>query len=67
MGHQYISIVQFQIWELVDNKQGFLTRTGLYKALALTALAQQGKAVSEKLLESFSDQGVYCYYLYLQL
>ncbi|KAK3089854.1 hypothetical protein FSP39_007091 [Pinctada imbricata] len=45
-----------QIWDMVDNKQGYITRTGLYKALALTALAQQGKTVSEKLLETFSGQ-----------
>lgn len=43
-----------QIWDMVESKQGYLTRVGLYKALALTALAQQGKTVSEKLLESFS-------------
>ncbi|KAL5019326.1 hypothetical protein ScPMuIL_005048 [Solemya velum] len=45
-----------QIWELADNKQGFLTRNGLYKALALTALAQQGKTISDQLLGSFSGQ-----------
>ncbi|XP_031567509.1 sorting nexin-8-like [Actinia tenebrosa] len=44
------------IWEAIDPKQeGFITRDGLYKALALTALAQQGKPVSEKALESFVD------------
>ncbi|KAK3754436.1 hypothetical protein QZH41_009222, partial [Actinostola sp. cb2023] len=44
------------IWEAIDPKQdGFVTRDGLYKALALTALAQQGKPVSEKALESFVD------------
>lgn len=42
---------------MVESKQGYLTRVGLYKALALTALAQQGKTVSEKLLESFSGHG----------
>ena len=47
----------FQIWEAVDNKQGFLSRAGLYKALALTALAQQGKSINEKILEKFSDTG----------
>ena len=41
----------------MDNPQGYLTRTGLYKALALTALAQQGKAINDKILESYSDQG----------
>ncbi|XP_033106676.1 sorting nexin-8-like [Anneissia japonica] len=45
-----------QIWVAVDNKQGFLNRNGFYKALALTALAQQGKPVNEKLLENFADQ-----------
>ncbi|KXJ27091.1 Sorting nexin-8 [Exaiptasia diaphana] len=44
------------IWEAVDPKQdGYVTRDGLYKGLALTALAQQGKPVSDKALESFSD------------
>ena len=46
-----------QIWESVDSKQGYLTRNGLYKALALVALAQQGKTISDKLLETYSDQG----------
>ena len=53
----------FQIWGCVDNKQGYLTRTGLYHALALTALAQQGKGVNEKVLEKYSDTGaalMYC-------
>ncbi|KAK3580705.1 hypothetical protein CHS0354_005709 [Potamilus streckersoni] len=45
-----------QIWEAVDTKQGNLTRNGLYKALALTALAQQGKTISDKVLESYSGQ-----------
>ncbi|XP_071960510.1 sorting nexin-8-like isoform X2 [Antedon mediterranea] len=45
-----------QIWVAVDTKQGFLSRNGFYKALALTALAQQGKPVNEKLLENFADQ-----------
>lgn len=44
------------IWDLVDSKQGYLTRNGLYKALALTAHAQQGKQINEKLLEHFSGQ-----------
>ena len=47
----------FQIWEAVDDKQGYLTRNGLYKALALTALAQQGKSINDKILESYMDQG----------
>lgn len=44
------------IWDAVDNKDGYLSRSGIYKALALTALAQQGKAVNDKLLDSFSGQ-----------
>ncbi len=47
-----------QIWEAVDPRQdGYVTRDGLYKALALTALAQQGKSISEKALEQFVDSG----------
>ncbi|XP_014681641.1 PREDICTED: sorting nexin-8-like [Priapulus caudatus] len=45
-----------EIWDHIDTKHGFLTRNGLYKALALAALAQQGKTISEKLLENFSTQ-----------
>ncbi|XP_041364313.1 sorting nexin-8-like [Gigantopelta aegis] len=48
--------VIMQIWEAVDSNQGSLNRNGLYKALALTALAQQGKAINEKLLETYSGQ-----------
>ncbi|RMX44458.1 hypothetical protein pdam_00010065 [Pocillopora damicornis] len=45
-----------QIWEAVDPRQdGYVTRDGLYKALALTALAQQGKIISERALEQFVD------------
>ncbi|KAG1700942.1 Sorting nexin-8 [Nymphon striatum] len=40
------------IWEIIDAGQGYLTRAGLYKALALTSLAQQGKQVNEKLLQN---------------
>jgi hypothetical protein len=57
----------FQIWEAVDSKQGFLTRNGLYKALALTALAQQGKNINDKLLETFSGQGICFKHIYLSL
>ena len=52
----YLSIV-LQIWNAVDTKQGYLTRNGLYKALALTALAQQGKPINDKLLDGFAGQG----------
>jgi len=47
----------FQIWDSVDSRHNSLTRIGLYKALALIALAQQGKAVNTKLLDTYSDQG----------
>lgn len=47
----------FQIWDCADSRQNCLTRIGLYKALALIALAQQGKIVNTKLLDSYSDQG----------
>ncbi|EDO31495.1 predicted protein [Nematostella vectensis] len=48
--------ISSSIWESVDPKNdGYVTRDGLYKALALSALAQQGKPVSEKALESFID------------
>lgn len=50
-------VLQLQIWDAVEDKQGQLSRNGLYKALALTALAQQGKAINEKILETYSDQG----------
>ena len=47
-----------KIWEAVDPRQdGYITRDGLYKALALTALAQQGKSISDKVLEQFVDLG----------
>nr|CAD7395917.1 unnamed protein product [Timema cristinae] len=45
------------IWELVDAKQGSLPRSSLYKALALVALAQQGRQPSAKLLDNFSGEG----------
>lgn len=41
-----------QIAEHVDSTDGFLTKLSLYKALALIALAQQGKQPSPKLLEN---------------
>ena len=51
-------LIPFQIWEAVDPRQdGYVTRDGLYKALALTALAQQGKGISGKSLEMFADSG----------
>jgi len=49
--------VLFQIWDTVDSRQNGLTRTELYKALALVAFAQQGKAVSTRLLDAYSDKG----------
>ena len=54
-----ISVFVLQIWEAVDPRQeGYVSRDGLYKALALTALAQQGKPVTEKALETFVDSGI---------
>lgn len=41
-----------QIAEHVDYTDGFLSKLSLYKALALIALAQQGKQPSPKLLEN---------------
>ena len=56
-----------QIWEAVDPRQdGYVTRDGLYKALALTALAQQGKSISERALEQFVDSGEIINDLFLQ-
>ena len=55
--HYFYPHTFVQIWEAVDEKQGHLSRNGLYKALALTALAQQGKSINEKILESYTDQG----------
>ncbi|XP_015608090.1 sorting nexin-8 isoform X2 [Cephus cinctus] len=49
---QLSSSVLSQIWELVDSKMGYLTRSSLYKGLALVAFAQQGKQPSDKLLEN---------------
>ncbi|TNN68098.1 Sorting nexin-8 [Liparis tanakae] len=40
-----------QIVQHVDSSDGFLSKLSLYKALALIALAQQGKPPSPKLLE----------------
>ncbi|KYQ56563.1 Sorting nexin-8 [Trachymyrmex zeteki] len=45
-----------KIWKLVDSKTGYLTRSGLYKGLALIAFAQQGKQPSDKLLENSESQ-----------
>ncbi|XP_067005219.2 sorting nexin-8 [Anabrus simplex] len=45
------------IWELVvEPKQSSLSRSSLYKALALVAWAQQGKQPTAKLLENFSGE-----------
>lgn len=41
----------------MEAKQGYLSRTSLYKALALVAWAQQGKELSIKLLDNFSGNG----------
>ncbi|XP_012712199.2 sorting nexin-8a [Fundulus heteroclitus] len=45
-----------QVAENVDSTDGFLTKLSLYKALALIALAQQGKQPSPKLLENFIQE-----------
>ncbi|XP_076865329.1 sorting nexin-8a isoform X2 [Brachyhypopomus gauderio] len=44
--------LQNQIKEQIDDVNGFLSKVSLYKALALIALAQQGKQPSPKLLEN---------------
>ncbi|KAG9349822.1 hypothetical protein JZ751_026175 [Albula glossodonta] len=44
------------IAEHVDHKDGFLSKLSLYKALALIALAQQGKQPSPKLLENYIQE-----------
>ncbi|XP_063995496.1 sorting nexin-8-like [Diachasmimorpha longicaudata] len=53
---QLSSPILSQIWELVDSKTGYLSRSGLYKGLALVAFAQQGKQPSDKLLENVESQ-----------
>ena len=40
----------------MDNKTGSVNRNGLYKALALTAMAQNGKTINDKLLDSYAGQ-----------
>lgn len=44
------------IWDLTGAPQG-ISRTNFYKALALIAWTQQGKAPSEKLFENFNGEG----------
>uniref|UniRef100_A0ABD2XL46 Uncharacterized protein n=1 Tax=Trichogramma kaykai TaxID=54128 RepID=A0ABD2XL46_9HYME len=53
---QHAKTLQIFIWNLVDNKTGCVTRSVLYKALALVAMAQQGKQPSDKLLENTESQ-----------
>ncbi|KAH0540418.1 sorting nexin-8-like [Cotesia glomerata] len=53
---QLSSPILSQIWDLVDSRTGFLSRSGLYKGLALVAFAQQGKQPSDKLLENVESQ-----------
>ena len=36
---------------------GSLTRDGLYKSLALAAVAQEGRTVEERALKSYQDSG----------
>jgi sorting nexin-8 len=45
------------IWDLAGPSQGLITRTNLYKTLALVAWAQQGKTLSEKLFNSSAGKG----------
>ncbi|XP_013789133.1 sorting nexin-8-like isoform X2 [Limulus polyphemus] len=45
-----------RIWELVDCHHGYLTRSGVYKALALIAVSQQGKPVNDVVLQNFGCQ-----------
>lgn len=45
------------IWDIAGPPQGAITRTSLYRSLALVAWAQQGKLLSEKLLDNFSGKG----------
>lgn len=44
------------IWDLTGSSQG-VNRTIFYKALALIAWAQQGKAPNEKLFDNFTGEG----------
>ena len=37
---------------------GDITRDGLYRSLALTAIAQQGRPIEEKSLQHYEDNGV---------
>lgn len=46
-----------QIWDISCNGQARMTRSCLYKALALIALAQQGKTISDRLLEAYGHEG----------
>lgn len=46
------------IWDLVGPTEGTVTRTNLYKTLALVAWAQQGKKPSNKLFETFNGKGI---------
>nr|XP_057906185.1 sorting nexin-8a isoform X2 [Doryrhamphus excisus] len=48
--------VQAQIVEHVDSTNGFLSKLSLYKMLALIAIAQQGKKLSPKVLESYIQE-----------
>jgi len=51
------STILQQIWEACDPAgSNSIGRDGLYKSLALAALAQQGKGVDEKALQSYGEQ-----------
>ena len=47
-----------QVWGSCDpGGSGFLSRDGVYKSLALTALAQQGKGADVRALASYGEGG----------
>ncbi|XP_043567747.1 sorting nexin-8-like [Chiloscyllium plagiosum] len=49
-------LVQSQIAEIVESKEESITKSALYRALVLIALAQQGKQPSPKLLENITQE-----------
>lgn len=51
------------IWDLVGPTQGTVTRTNLYKTLALVAWAQQGKQPNNKLFETFNGKGKFYFFI----
>ncbi|GCB63431.1 hypothetical protein scyTo_0011619 [Scyliorhinus torazame] len=49
-------IIQNQIAEIIESKDESITKSALYRALVLIALAQQGKQPSVKLLENVTQE-----------